>query len=325
MTRSKRRWVLGLGGLLLLLVTAALWLWFAKPWVPVVELTSPGPGGSRVTDGGLVANYYGDSSGIRRPAVLLLGGSEGGLGGAVDGWAQELHREGFAVLVLSYYRLPGQPERFELVPLETFYRGLDWLAARADVDAERIGVMGASKGAEAALLVASRRRDVRAVVAAMPSHVVWNGFDWAMSIVTTSSWSEGGRPVPYLPITDVSWTGDVYTGALSAVPQHPDAVIPVERIAGPVLLVCGENDRLWPSCPMARAVVERRSTTGRADTTLLAYADAGHLGFGMPVPPEAEGRSALSMLGGSVEGNASARADGWSRTVQFLKNALNPQ
>jgi acetyl esterase/lipase len=221
MTGWKRRVALGVVGVLLLVLVVAAWLWIAKPWVPDVELTAPGPGGVRVDQDGVIGNYYGDAAGARRPAVLMLGGSEGGLGGAADGWARGLHREGFAVLVLSYYRLPGQPQRFELVPLETFYRALDWLAARADVDAARIAIVGASKGAEAALLVASRRRDVRAVVAAMPSHVVWNGFDWEMSVVKTSSWSEGGESVPYLPITEFSWTGDVYSGALANLSRHP--------------------------------------------------------------------------------------------------------
>ena len=324
MTGWKRRVAIGVGGVLLLVLAVAAWLWIAKPWVPDVELTAPGPGGVRVDQEGLIGNYYGDAAGVRRPAVLLLGGSEGGLGGAADGWARALHREGFAVLVLSYYRLPGQPQRFELVPLETIYRGLDWLAARADVDPGRIAMMGASKGAEAALLVASRRPEVRAVVAAMPSHVVWNGFDWEMSIVATSSWSEGGLPVPFLPITEVSWTGDVYSGALANLSRHPDAVIPVERIAAPVLLVCGENDRLWPSCTMARAVKQRREASGRLDTTLLAYADAGHLGFGEPVPPDHAARDSLDLLGGTVHGNAAARADAWPRALRFLDATLSP-
>ena len=311
-----------LGGLLSLLLLAAAVLWIAKPWVPEIEQVAPGPGGVRIARDGLIGNFYGAANGSRRPALLVLGGSEGGIGSAADGWARELHREGYAVLVLSYYRLPGQPARFEAVPLETFYRALDWLAARPDVDARRMGIIGASKGAEAALLVASRRRDVRAVIAGMPTHVAWNGFDWNMSLVRTSSWSESGQPVAYLPITEFSWTGDVYRPALARQSRHPDAHIPVERIDAPLLMVCGELDRLWPSCDMARAARERREAHGRSDTMLLAYTDAGHLGFGMPVPADHPARDALGMLGGTVEGNAAARSDSWPRVLQFLRTAL---
>jgi dienelactone hydrolase len=101
-----------------------------------------------------------------------------------------------------------------------------------------------------------------------------------------------------------------------------NAVIPVERIDAPVLLVCGENDRLWPSCTMARAVSARREAQGLSATTLLAYAEAGHLGFGEPVPADHEARESLAMLGGTVEGNAAARADAWPKTLQFLNKSL---
>ena len=157
--------------MLALVIAGGTWLWIAKPWVPAIELVEPGPGGKPIRQPGLVGNFYAGAGAGRRPAILLLGGSEGGLGSAVDGQAQLLAREGFAVLALAYYRLPGQPERFELVPLESFTRALDWLKAQGAVDPQLLAVMGTSKGAEAALLVASRRPDVGAVVAAAPSHV----------------------------------------------------------------------------------------------------------------------------------------------------------
>lgn len=42
---------------------------------------------------------------------------------------------------------------------------LDWLATRRDVEPRRIGLLGVSLGAEVALRVAPRRRDVRAIAA----------------------------------------------------------------------------------------------------------------------------------------------------------------
>lgn len=322
-----RRWLkwlcIVLGAVLLLLIAGGAWLWTTKPWIPEVELAEPGLGGRQINEAGIIGNFYPGNGAGPRPALLLLGGSEGGLGAAIDGEARLLAEQGFAVLALAYYRLPEQPERFELVPLETFTRALDWLKAQDEVASGRVAIMGTSKGAEAALLVASRRPDVSAVVAAMPSHVVWQGFDWSFVPVETSSWSAGGAPISFLPITTVSWDGNVYTPALTNADKHPEAVIPVEQIAGPVMLVCGEADSLWPSCPMARAVKARRDAQGDgAATTLLAYKDAGHGGAGRPLPKGKEVPWIITMFGGTKEGNVAARADGWPRILAFLRQAL---
>ncbi len=320
------KWLgIALGGVLVLLIAAGAWLWNTKPWIPAIELAEPGPGGQRVNQPGLIGNFYPGTGEGKRAAVLVLGGSEGGLGGASNREAQLLAARGFATLAIGYYRLPGQPEKLEDVPLEAITRALDWLKVQDAVDPARLAIMGTSKGAEAALLVASRRPDVGAVVAAVPSHVVWQGFDWNFMPVKSSSWSADGKSVPFLPLTPGGFSSDVYTPALAALSQHPEAVIPVERITGPVLVLCGEDDSLWPSCPMARAVKERREAAGAGlATTLLAYKDAGHFGVG---PPLADGKKVpfmLTVFGGTETGNIAARQDGWPRTIAFLEAALSP-
>jgi len=324
---TMRKWIkwlgIALGVVLVLLIAGGAWLWTTKPWIPAIELAEPGPGGERINQPGLIGNFYPGEGSAKRAAVLVLGGSEGGLGGASEAEAQLLAKQGFATLAIGYYRLPGQPEKLEDVPLETITRALDWLKTQPTVDPARIAIMGTSKGAEAALLVASRRADVAAVVAAVPSHVVWQGFDWSFMPVTSSSWSEGGKPVPFLPITPGEFSSNVYTPALAKLPQHPEAVIPVERIAGPVLLLCGEEDSLWPSCPMARAAKARRDGSGAGlQTTLLAYRDAGHFAVGPPLPEGKEVPFMLTVFGGTEQGNLAARKDGWPRTIAFLKQAL---
>ncbi|GEO01519.1 dienelactone hydrolase [Novosphingobium sediminis] len=324
MRKALKRGAIALGFGVALVTAGGAWL-AAHPWGPPIELVDPGAGGTPIRLPTLVGNFYPGAGEGRRPAILLLGGSEGGLGAAVDGQARLLAQEGFAVFALAYYRLPGQPKRFELVPLETLTGALDWLKAHSGVDPARLAIMGTSKGAEAALLVASRRADITAVVAAVPSQVAWQGFDWSFAPVKTSSWSEGGKPVPYLPITTVGWNGDIYGPALADAAKHPEAAIPVERIAGPVLLLCGEDDKLWPSCRMARAVKARRDEQGNAlATTLLAYPDAGHFGVGPQLPAGDSVPAMITMFGGSKEGNVAARADGWPRTIAFLKQALAP-
>jgi acetyl esterase/lipase len=111
---------------------------------------------------------------------------------------------------------------------------------------------------------------------------------------------------------------DNYAASLKTVSAHPEAVIPVERIAGPLFLVCGEQDRIWPSCPMARQIHERLRANGR-DATLLAYPDAGHASFGLPVSAD---DPRLTSSGGTVQGNQTARSDSWMKAIAFLKGAL---
>ena len=105
--------------------------------------------------------------------MLTLTGSVGGL--TMTDTSIALQAEGFTVLLLSYFRGPGQNPNAELVPLEYFATALAWLRRQPEVDSARVGIVGVSKGAEAALVVAVRHPELKAVVAALPSSVVWPG------------------------------------------------------------------------------------------------------------------------------------------------------
>lgn len=325
---GRRKWGkrLGIGCLgvfvLLLAVGGVLLAW--KPWAPGVEVVDPGPDGERITADGLVGNFYPSSgrqdSGGQGPAVLVLGGSEGGISAPVDQQAQQLQAEGFSALALSYWGADGQSPRLELIELEYFATALDWLGSQPQVNPQLLGVMGSSKGGEAAMLIASRHPELRAVVGFVPSHVVWPGIDlaepWRM-INIESSWSEGGDPLPALPYgqgsgSDLKATYD--NGLDNNLAEHPEALIPIEDATAPILAVCGEDDTLWPSCRMSEALKERAEVEGGPDVTVLSYPDAGHFGVG---PPSADGYP-LDEMGGTVEGNKAARADGWPKVIEFL-------
>ncbi len=302
----------------LVLAVGGLMLW--KPWIPPVEMVDPAPVGRRVNDAGVLGNYY-PAPGGAHPGVLLLGGSEGALGTSTTRIAKALRAEGFSVLHVAYFRAPGQSPRLALIPLETFDRALAWLSKQPGVDPSRLAVVGGSKGAEAALLVATRHPELRAVVAGMPSSVVWPGVDWEAGIVTDSSWSSGGRPLPALPYGGPSFSGGrrgIYDRGLATLPEHPAARIPIETSPAAVLLVCGEADSLWPSCPMARQL----KSSAPARVSILAYADAGHAVFGPPMATNDPRYARMAGFGGSNEGNAAARRDGWPKVLAFLHAQL---
>lgn len=205
------RTVLPVIGIAILLAGATLFQQAApdRYGLPEIEVLDPGPTGQRIDQDELFGNFYpaagntGISQDAPRPAVLLLGGSEGGLGSGAKQMALSLQEEGFTVLHLAYFGAPEQPDALERIPLELFDQALEWLKEQPGVDPERLAVVGASKGAEAALLVATRRSDLSAVVAGMPTNVAWNGIDWARNGQSPySSWTASGEEVPTMPFSD---------------------------------------------------------------------------------------------------------------------------
>ncbi len=295
----------------------------AVPGMPPIQVLDPGPEGQRVSVNGVFANYFPAKGPGLHPAILELGGSEGGLGGGAMREAKALQAEGFSVLQLCYFGCPGTPPQLGSVPLETFARGLAWLRAQPEVDPRRIGGIGGSKGSEAILLAATRDPGVRVVIATMPSSVAWPGITFTGKM--DPSWTERGAPVPYLPYALGATNRGVfsiYNDALPTLPQHPESVIPVEKINGPIMLVCGEADTLWPSCPMTDQIVARRAATHTSAPTVLRYPDAGHAVFGVPVDKTSPSYATLAALGGSPEANAAARTDAWPKAIAFLKAAL---
>lgn len=293
------------------------------PGIPTPVVGDPGPGGRRIEQDGVFANYYLATRPGQRPAILFIGGSEGGLNPGIGRVIAPLVAQGYDVLYACYFGCPGTPPQLASVPLETFDRALKWLKAQPGVDPRRIGILAGSKGSEAALLVAVRHPELRAVVAGMPTSVVWPG------ITTTGapgpSWTLHGKPLPYLPYAFAAFAkGGVfalYANALPMEAEHPDAVIEVERIAAPLLLICGEADTLWPSCKMADEIAAHRAAHHRSRPTILRYPNAGHGVFGPP-PPTAV--PALAQLGGAPEGNLAARADAWPKMLAFLAARLKP-
>lgn len=326
-----KRWIkivaMAVGFVLLLATATAAWF-MTRPPAPA-RIVAPGPTGQRITESGLFANYFPAAVGGRRPGILLLGGSEGGLERDLLRQAVLLQRGGYNVLHVAYHNAPGKPGHLSNVPLEEFRRGLDWLKVRTEVDPTSLGIVGYSKGAEAALLVATRYRELKAVVAGMPSSVTWDGLDPPSILFgLNSSWSEGGREVPSLGYGSYDSERGLYAvfeDGLKTLPKHPEAVIPIERFGGRLLLICGDRDTLWPSCSMAEQVKARAAGAGRPVTQLLRYPAAGHGVMGAPIAASEADMRRFAEVGGTAQANAAARANGWPKIMAFLQAALVPK
>ena len=293
------------------------------PGMLAAVVGDPGPGGRRIDEAGVFGNFYTGTGEGRRPAILYIGGSEGGLNPASHWTLDSLTGAGYDVLYVCYFGCPGTPPHLASVPLETFDRALAWLKSQPGIDDARIGIVGGSKGAEAALLTATRHPDLRVVVVGMPTSVAWPAIP--ASDPPAPSWTLGGAPVTFLPYASAAFATKgifgLYDNALHTEPQHPGAVIPVERITASLMMVCGEADTLWPSCRMADEIAARIAARRGPPPTILRYPDAGHGVFGVPPPMVIP---ALASLGGAPEGNRNARADGWPKVLAFLSARLGP-
>ena len=139
--------------------------------------SNAGPRKTAVTANGLVADFYLPTEGANPlPAVIVLGGSRGGMDARTAWEARTLAAQGYATLQLAYFFAPGLPTAIHLIPLEYFKTAIDWLRAQLGIDAERIGIVGTSIGGMAALLAAAHYPELKVVVAAVPSSVVWSTF-----------------------------------------------------------------------------------------------------------------------------------------------------
>jgi dienelactone hydrolase len=117
----------------------------------------------------------------------------------------------------------------------------------------------------------------------------------------------------------------VFLGALATADKRSETEIPAEKINGPILLISGGDDALWPSQQMADTLVARLKAKGfRHEVLHLTYPKAGHAVFvGAPDGPMARGfTTAVPMLGGSPEANAQAWADDWPKALAFFHKAL---
>ena len=288
--------------------------------------------------GGLVGVFFRPPGSGPFPAVVVLGGSEGALVGA-DLKAALLASHGIAALALAYFGAEGRPTELVDVPLEYAREGLRWLDRHPDVTTGAVGVVGGSRGAELALLLATTFREVRCVVACAPSNVAWGGVGPTVAS-GAPAWTLGGRPIPPVKPWRPELLDEVYATEPVRLRRLADDVladdeavrvaeIPIERTAGPVLLISGEDDEMWPSTRMADALLRRAELEEpRYPTSHLHYAGAGHLCGsppGLPLPGEvvlAAGGGRRFSLGGTPRGNAAACADSWRQTLEFLGRSL---
>lgn len=224
------------------------------------------------------------------PGVLRIGGAEGGIK-VVD--AETIASEGYAVLAIAYFGVEGLPADLEEIPLEYFGKAIGWMKNSPNINSTKLAVVGISRGSTLALLLPTIYDDFDAVVALAPSHVIWQSvyLDWD-HYADRSSFTHRGKALPYVPYdfsNAAAMVGcDAKTAACVLMYEHSlnqhervrDALIPVEQIHAPILLLSGKADSMWPSSRMSDLVIQRLDKAKHPyEYRHIAYSNSGHCGI----------------------------------------------
>jgi len=263
-------------------------------------------------EGALVGRLFLPAGVDKHAGVLVLGGSEGGMPVRRAAW---LASHGYAALALCYFHCEGRPPDLERIPLEYFGQALGWLSHREEVNANELAVMGVSRGGELALQLGSMFPAIKVVVAYVPANIRYPSCCGGLPL---PSWTWQGQPLTYAgPRTK------------NDPPMRMHATIPVEHIQGPVLMIAGRSDGVWPSSEMVVEAASRlRSAHFTQPVVVLDYDHAGHRA-GLPEIMPVWTKGATHPVagtpvdyGGTAEGNAASTLDAIPKVLDFLRSSL---
>ncbi|MGF6416591.1 acetyl esterase/lipase [Stenotrophomonas sp. AN71] len=292
------------------------------------HLMLPGVQVRRVEVGGREAHLYLPpeyTPRTRGPALVALGGAEGGFEGG-DAYAAWLASNGYVALSIAWYRGPGVPKDLIEVPLETVRDAVLWLQRQPQVDPQRVGLLGGSWGGIVTMATAVHLPQLRVAVSWVGTPAPFRGIardvapaDFRAVDHSPLSWQ--GRPLPWLPYReDVDWgrPGPQWEPALR------QAMLPIERITARTLWVGGGDDRLGDSGVMLAVAQRTLAAAGRGDRDrFLYYGDAGHLIT--PILQPTSHRHDVGpylQVGGTPEGHARADREVGPAVLAFLAEAL---
>jgi dienelactone hydrolase len=221
--------------------------------------------------------------GENQPLVVGLGGSEGGNAWASDRWEKtrdQFINEGYAFLAIGYFGAKDTPQVLDRISIDAVHTAIAEACNNPKIDKKRIAVIGGSKGAELALLLASHFKDIHCVIAMVSSHCSFPALTLSAS---TSSWTYKGEEVPYVPMPWAAVPAAIkrdlrsaFTIMLEDKVAVKKALINVENINGPILLLSAKKDEMWPSTEMSNEVINRLKQKRFTHTYQHIAIDGGH-------------------------------------------------
>ena len=211
-----------------------------------------------------------DKKAIKTPALIIVSGSEGRIEKAQN-IAQLLSSRGYICLAVAYFGLERLPNYLERIPLECLVEAKDYLRQHPQVDSEKIGIYGRSKGAEFVLAEESLFNDVQCLVLNSPSDVVYEGIEGKWNS-HTSSWTHLQKELPYQKLR----LRDYLFSKLfrKPIPKDCSARIDISQLHSPILLLGSTVDEIWDA---SSAIDDIISHYKGHYITFKKYHETGHM------------------------------------------------
>lgn len=207
--------------------------------------------------------YLADSS-SSQPLIVGLGGSEGGNAWASNHWKpvrDQFLQKGYAFLALGYFKTKGAPDTLNKIAIDSVYAAIMEAAKDPRINKKKIAIIGGSRGGDLALLLGSYYKNISCVVAIVPSHAVFPG---NTTHFTTSSWTYKGKELPFIPVNEEAVPymrqGNLraaFEAMLKDSLAEQKALIKVEKVRGPILLLSATRDQVAPTTPMCEKIAGR--------------------------------------------------------------------
>lgn len=251
-----------------------------------------------------------DKKAIKTPALIIVSGSEGRIEKAQN-IAQLLSSRGYICLAIAYFGLERLPKHLKRIPLECLVEAKSYLCQYPQVDSERIGIYGRSKGAELVLAEESIFNDVQCLVLNSPSDVVYEGIigKWSSH---TSFWTHLQKELPYQKFR----FRDYLFSKLfrKDFPKDCSARIDIGQMHSPILLLESTVDEIWDA---SSAIDDIVSHYKGHYITFKKYHETGHM-LTVAYQPNHRYRKDWRLLMKESE-------DFWLATIHFFDRHLKKQ
>lgn len=258
---------------------------------------------------------------IYKGVVVCYGGSEGSPNFEK---AKRFATEGYETLAVFMFGMKNQPKTLTRVPLEQFEDVLNYMN-KTIKNKNPITVLGASKGAEYALNLAGRYEEISNLILIAPSAYTFAGLD---PYNYGSSWTYKNKELPFINTNKSSFLAliknmlipmlvksplqykETYASAVKKDLKNYTKLIPVENINADILMIVGEDDKMWGSYEMANIIKKQNKKA-----IIASYRNAGHIfiGEGILNYPKMRVRT-----GGNLESNERAGIESDKTIDDFL-------
>lgn len=203
-------------------------------------------------------------NGKNQPLIVGLAGAEGGNAWTSDRWKKtrdQFIEKGYAFLAIGYFKANGTPDTLQKIAIEDVHYAIKVATKNKKINKRKIAIVGGSRGADLALLLGSYYKDIKCVVGIVASNVTFPG---NTNHFTTSTWTYQKKELPFVPVNEEAVPflikrdlRGTFEAMLKDTIAEERALIKIEKIKGPILLVSATKDEICPSTPMAEKMIAR--------------------------------------------------------------------